>query len=117
MNNAKMWLVVKPTVGIPLFLSAVAVGSFSVHVAVLSNTGWVSDFLSGQELGSTSASLQTNERSVLPAASDADTSRYLMEAAADGMVTVTLPDGRTARLVIDDRVTVASAGAPLLAAE
>ncbi|MFK7763430.1 MAG: light-harvesting protein [Roseobacter sp.] len=52
MNNAKMWLVVKPTVGVPLFLSAVAVGSFAVHVAVLSNTSWVSDFLSGQELGS-----------------------------------------------------------------
>ncbi|GAB5512237.1 MAG: hypothetical protein Rhims3KO_36380 [Hyphomicrobiales bacterium] len=51
MNNAKMWLVVKPTVGVPLFLSAVAVGSFAVHVAVLSNTSWVSDFLSGQELG------------------------------------------------------------------
>lgn len=51
MNNAKMWLVVKPTVGVPLFLSAVAVGSFAVHVAVLTNTSWVSDFLSGQELG------------------------------------------------------------------
>jgi light-harvesting protein B-800-850 alpha chain len=52
MNNAKMWLVVKPTVGVPLFLSAVAVGSFAVHVAVLSNTTWVSDFLSGKPLGS-----------------------------------------------------------------
>jgi light-harvesting protein B-800-850 alpha chain len=52
MNNAKMWLVVKPTVGVPLFLSAVAVGSFAVHVAVLSNTTWVADFLSGNELGS-----------------------------------------------------------------
>jgi light-harvesting protein B-800-850 alpha chain len=52
MNNAKMWLVVKPTVGIPLFLGAVAVGSFAVHVAVLSNTTWVSDFLSGKALGS-----------------------------------------------------------------
>jgi hypothetical protein len=52
MNNAKMWLVVKPTVGIPLFLGAVAVGSFAVHVAVLSNTSWVSDFLQGQPLGS-----------------------------------------------------------------
>jgi len=117
MNNAKMWLVVKPTVGIPLFLSAVAVGSFSVHVAVLSNTGWVSDFLSGQELGSTSASLRTNERTVLPAASDTDTSQYLMEAAADGVMTVTLPDGRKARLVIDDTVTVAAADSPLLTAE
>ena len=52
MNNSKIWLVVKPTVGVPIFLSAVAVGSFAVHVAVLSNTTWVSDFLSGQELGS-----------------------------------------------------------------
>ncbi|MFL4470626.1 light-harvesting protein [Tateyamaria armeniaca] len=56
MNNAKMWLVVKPTVGVPLFLSAVAIGSFAVHVAVLSNTTWVSDFLSGNELGSGSES-------------------------------------------------------------
>ena len=55
MNNSKIWLVVKPTVGIPLFLSAVAVGSFAVHVAVVSNTTWVSDFLSGQELGQGSA--------------------------------------------------------------
>ena len=51
MNNAKMWLVVKPTVGVPLFLTAVAVGSFAVHVAVLSNTTWVADFLSGKPLG------------------------------------------------------------------
>ena len=52
MNNAKMWLVVSPSVGVPLFLGAVAVGSFAVHVAVLSNTSLVSDFLSGQPLGS-----------------------------------------------------------------
>jgi len=52
MNNAKMWLVVKPTVGIPMFLTAVAIGSFAVHVAVLTNTSWVSDFLQGKPLGS-----------------------------------------------------------------
>ncbi len=52
MNNAKMWLVVNPSVGVPVFLGAVAVGSFAVHVAVLSNTSWVSDFLSGVPLGS-----------------------------------------------------------------
>jgi light-harvesting protein B-800-850 alpha chain len=51
MNNAKMWLVVKPTVGIPMFLTGVALGSFLVHVAVLSNTSWVADFLQGQPLG------------------------------------------------------------------
>ena len=53
MNNAKMWLVVKPTVGVPLFLTAVAVGSFAVHVAVLTNTSWVSDFLNGLPMGTT----------------------------------------------------------------
>jgi light-harvesting protein B-800-850 alpha chain len=59
MNNAKMWLVVKPTVGVPLFLTAVAVGSFAVHVAVLTNTGWVGDFLKGQPLGASQAALTT----------------------------------------------------------
>ena len=60
MNNAKMWLVVKPTVGVPLFLSAVAVGSFAVHVAVLSNTTWVADFLSGKPLGTGAATAELN---------------------------------------------------------
>ncbi len=40
MDDAKWWLVVSPTVGIPLFLSAVAVGSFAVHITVLSKTHW-----------------------------------------------------------------------------
>jgi light-harvesting protein B-800-850 alpha chain len=109
MNNSKIWLVVKPTVGVPLFLSAVAVGSFAVHVAVLSNTTWVADFLSGQELGSGMAALETETR-VLPASADVTTNTpmYLDAALADG-ATVVLPDGRTARLVIEDPVTLASA--------
>ena len=48
MIYGKLWLVVRPTVGIPLFLGAVAVGSFSVHVALLTNTTWVKDFLNGK---------------------------------------------------------------------
>jgi light-harvesting protein B-800-850 alpha chain len=47
MIYGKMWTVVKPTVGIPLFLGAVAVGSFSVHLALLNNTTWVKGFLEG----------------------------------------------------------------------
>jgi light-harvesting protein B-800-850 alpha chain len=47
MIYGKLWLVVRPTVGIPLFLGAVAVGSFSVHVALLTNTTWVKKFLNG----------------------------------------------------------------------
>ncbi len=38
MIYGKMWLVVKPTGGVPLFLGAVAVGSFSVQLAIMSNT-------------------------------------------------------------------------------
>ncbi|MCA3238385.1 MAG: light-harvesting protein [Curvibacter sp.] len=47
MIYGKIWLVVKPTVGIPIFLGAVAVGSFAVHVALLTNTTWVPKFLNG----------------------------------------------------------------------
>jgi light-harvesting protein B-800-850 alpha chain len=90
MNNAKMWLVVKPTVGIPLFLSAVAIGSFAVHVAVLSNTNWVSNFLQGK--GINAASL------VVPNASVAK---------FDGKDTVILPDGRVAKIVIEENTKTA----------
>lgn len=116
MNNAKMWLVVKPTVGVPIFLSAVAIGSFAVHVAVLSNTTWVADFLSGQELGSSMAAVEPAER-VLPAAAPATDAPVQLEAAAmteDGLLVV-LPDGRTARLVLEDGVTLAAADALPLA--
>jgi len=47
MIYGKMWLVVKPSVGVPLFLGAVAVGSFCVHYALLTNTTWVKKFLNG----------------------------------------------------------------------
>jgi len=48
MIYGKMWCVVKPSVGIPLFISAVAVASFSVHLAIVSNTTWVMAFLNGK---------------------------------------------------------------------
>ena len=47
MIYGKMWTVVKPTVGIPLIIGAVAVGSFSVHYAIWTHTTWVSAFLEG----------------------------------------------------------------------
>ena len=47
MIYGKMWTVVKPTVGIPLIIGAVAVGSFSVHYEILTHTTWVSAFLEG----------------------------------------------------------------------
>ena len=47
MIYGKMWCVVKPSVGIPLFIAAVAVSSFSVHVALTTNTTCVKDYLNG----------------------------------------------------------------------
>ena len=38
MIYGKIWCVVKPSVGIPIFLSAVAIASFSVHLAITTNT-------------------------------------------------------------------------------
>ena len=99
MNNAKMWLVVKPTVGVPLFLSAVAVGSFAVHVAVLSNTSWVADFLSGQPLGSGD---QTAAATMLPPA-DADVAKasYVVPS-TDGSreVTIIMSDGTPVKALL-----------------
>lgn len=40
MNQGKIWRVVKPTVGVPLFLSAVAVSSFAVHYMLYTHTTW-----------------------------------------------------------------------------
>jgi light-harvesting protein B-800-850 alpha chain len=47
MNNGKIWCVVNPTVGIPLFLGGVALISFTVHFAVLNNTTWFPAFFGG----------------------------------------------------------------------
>ncbi|MEM9457746.1 MAG: light-harvesting protein [Myxococcota bacterium] len=47
MNQGRIWCVVKPTVGLPLFLGGVLVTSFVVHFSVLSNTNWFPAFFGG----------------------------------------------------------------------
>jgi light-harvesting protein B-800-850 alpha chain len=47
MNQGKIWLVVKPSVGLPLFLGSVALISLLIHFAVLNHTTWVSGFWNG----------------------------------------------------------------------
>lgn len=113
MNNAKMWLVVNPTVGIPLFLGAVAVGSFAVHVAVLSNTTWVSDFLSGQPLGTGTAAVEQ------PAA-DTDLANTVVvdpsafRASAQGnKALLIMPDGSTAEVIVRQPEQSAAAATPI----
>ena len=48
MIYGKLWLVVKPTVGIPLFLGAVAVSSFMVHYMLLTHTTWLPKYYEGK---------------------------------------------------------------------
>ena len=48
MIYGKMWCVVKPSVGIPVFIAAVAISSFCVHLALVINTTWVKAFLNGK---------------------------------------------------------------------
>ncbi|MEM1436241.1 MAG: light-harvesting protein [Pseudomonadota bacterium] len=47
MNQSRMWLVVKPSVGIPLFLGGVVIMSLVVHGSILLNTTWFPAFFGG----------------------------------------------------------------------
>jgi light-harvesting protein B-800-850 alpha chain len=47
MNQGRIWTVVKPTVGLPLFLGAVTVIALLVHYAVLTHTTWFSAYWNG----------------------------------------------------------------------
>jgi light-harvesting protein B-800-850 alpha chain len=47
MNQGRIWCVVKPTVGLPLFLGTVLLISLLVHYSVLSNTTWMPAFFQG----------------------------------------------------------------------
>jgi light-harvesting protein B-800-850 alpha chain len=47
MNQAGIWLVVKPTVGLPLFLGTVLIISLLIHTAVLTHTTWMSYYWEG----------------------------------------------------------------------
>jgi len=46
-GQAKIWLVVKPTIGLPLFLGAVAITALLVHAAVLTHSTWFPAFIQG----------------------------------------------------------------------
>lgn len=47
MIYGKIWLYVKPSTGIPVFLGAVAIGAFAVHLALVTNTPWLKGYFSG----------------------------------------------------------------------
>jgi light-harvesting protein B-800-850 alpha chain len=47
MNQGKVWRVVNPTVGVPLFLGAVALTSLFVHYQLLKTTQWLPAYYQG----------------------------------------------------------------------
>ncbi len=47
MNQGRIWCVVKPTVGLPLFLGSVAVIALLVHLAILTHTHWFAAYWGG----------------------------------------------------------------------
>lgn len=47
MNNGRIWCVVSPTVGLPLFLGSVTLIALSVHYHVLNHTTWFSNYWNG----------------------------------------------------------------------
>jgi light-harvesting protein B-800-850 alpha chain len=47
MNQAKIWLVVHPTVGLPLFLGTVLVIALLVHASILGHTTWFASYWEG----------------------------------------------------------------------
>ena len=55
MNQGKIWRVVNPTVGVPIFLGSVVIASLVVHSAVLLNTNWLGSFLNGGQKAAAAA--------------------------------------------------------------
>ena len=50
MNQGKMWRVVSPSVGVPLFLGSVAVAALIVHGALMIKTDWFGGYWNGGSL-------------------------------------------------------------------
>jgi len=59
MNQGRIWTVVNPTVGLPLFLGSVAVTALIVHYAVLSNTTWFAGYWNGGHAKAKAASVES----------------------------------------------------------
>lgn len=54
MIYGRMWTVVKPTVGLPLFFGFVAATALIVHIGILTHTTWYPGYLNGSKLSKTS---------------------------------------------------------------
>jgi len=74
MTNGKMWLVVNPTVGIPVFFAGIVVASLSIHTAILLNSDFFPAFLKGgSKAAAAAAAAPAAAPAVAPAAAPAKT--------------------------------------------
>ena len=103
MNNGRLWCVVNPTVGLPLFFIGVAATSLVVHASVMNNSDFMGQYWSGQEMGAESAALET-ESPIKTVSAPASVTASIGE----GEAFIVLPDGRTGRVVFDPPVTLAA---------
>ena len=71
MIYGKLWCVVKPSVGIPLFLSAVAISSFAVHLTLLNTAPWLKAYYVGNQKAATAAAAAPAEAATTTAAAAA----------------------------------------------
>ena len=67
MNQGRIWCVVNPTVGLPLFLGSVTLIAIGVHYSVLSHTTWFSSYWQGGHRDKTSMSVPAPEAPSLAA--------------------------------------------------
>ncbi len=65
MIYGKIWLVVKPSVGVPMMLGAVAVSSFAVHYALLTHTTWLPKYYEGGAKTTKAAAAETQKPTTL----------------------------------------------------
>lgn len=89
MNQGRIWCVVQPTIGLPLFLGAVALTSLAVHASVLNNTTWIKDYWSGSSKAKT-AMLGTTSKVAVAKTDTAFDVRVANTSGADGAVTLTI---------------------------
>lgn len=105
MNNARIWCVVRPTVGIPLIIGGTALGSLAIHASVLITTDWFAE--SFQRGGSASASLSTGT----------NVAARVMEGTpvAGQEATLVMPDGSTVKVKFEAPATSNADGETTLA--
>jgi light-harvesting protein B-800-850 alpha chain len=104
MNQGRIWCVVNPTVGLPLFLGSVAITSLIVHASVMTHTTWMSTYWQGAKARTAMNDTPGQVAAVAPASNSAF-------AITIAPVTATTGKGETA-FVVTVTPNPASTGAP-----